>query len=191
MNTVIFFFASTLLEIPIKSIALFSEIIKKGYRYEVERRLRGKVYSLIFRCPSIKLGGGIRFEGINNIHLNKNTIIFDDVDLIATGEGTITIGENSHIGRKSIVNGLGGVEIGSNTSISTHVSIFSITQTSATATRLKKKVTIGNNVLVGSGATILPGVDIADNAKIGAGAVVTKNVNNGDTVVGIPAKSIN
>lgn len=49
-------------------------------------------------------------------------------------------------------------------------------------------VTIGKSVLVGTGAQILQGIHIGDNAKIGAGAVVTKDVKEGTTVVGVPAK---
>jgi sugar O-acyltransferase (sialic acid O-acetyltransferase NeuD family) len=51
-------------------------------------------------------------------------------------------------------------------------------------------VAIGNNVLIGAGAIILPGLTICDNATIGAGAVVTKSIDQPQTLVGIPAKSI-
>ncbi len=43
---------------------------------------------------------------------------------------------------------------------------------------------------VGSGATILCGVTIGKNAIIGAGAVVTKDVADGATVAGVPARPI-
>jgi acetyltransferase-like isoleucine patch superfamily enzyme len=51
----------------------------------------------------------------------------------------------------------------------------------------KRPTLIGNNVRIGSNATILP-VQIGDNAVIGAGAVVTKNVAANTTVKGNPAK---
>ncbi len=51
-------------------------------------------------------------------------------------------------------------------------------------------VKVGKGVLIGTGAVVLPGIVIADYAVIGAGAVVTKNVAEGITVVGNPAKSI-
>lgn len=50
---------------------------------------------------------------------------------------------------------------------------------------------IGNDVLIGAGACILGGVTIGNGAKIGANAVVVKDVPEGATVVGIPAKRIN
>lgn len=54
---------------------------------------------------------------------------------------------------------------------------------------LWKKTSIGNNVSIGSNATILP-VHIVDNVVIGAGAVVTKNINEPGKYVGNPAKKI-
>ena len=47
---------------------------------------------------------------------------------------------------------------------------------------------IEDNVFIGPNATILPGIVIGENAVIGAGAVVTKDVPDGVTVVGNPAR---
>jgi acetyltransferase-like isoleucine patch superfamily enzyme len=52
---------------------------------------------------------------------------------------------------------------------------------------LWKKTLVGNNVSIGSGATILP-INICDDAVIGAGAVVTKNITVPGVYVGNPAK---
>ncbi|WP_299768341.1 sugar O-acetyltransferase [uncultured Tateyamaria sp.] len=49
-------------------------------------------------------------------------------------------------------------------------------------------VTIGANVWIGAGAIIMPGVTIMDQAIVGAGAVVTKDIAEGATVVGVPAR---
>ena len=54
---------------------------------------------------------------------------------------------------------------------------------------LWKSTKIGNNVSIGSNATILP-VEICDNTVIGAGAVVTKNISKPGVYVGNPAKMI-
>lgn len=51
-------------------------------------------------------------------------------------------------------------------------------------------ITVGNDVWIGHGAMILPGVEIGDGAVVGAGAVVTKNVPPYAIVVGSPAKLI-
>lgn len=49
------------------------------------------------------------------------------------------------------------------------------------------RVRIGSNTLIGLGATILPGVRIGSNSTVGAGAVVVRDVEDGETVVGVPA----
>lgn len=49
-------------------------------------------------------------------------------------------------------------------------------------------ITIKKGASIGSNATILAGVTIGENALVGAGAVVTKDVPDGATVVGVPAK---
>lgn len=51
-------------------------------------------------------------------------------------------------------------------------------------------VTIGNNVWIGGGAVILPGVKIGDNVVIGAGSVVTKSIPDNSVAFGIPCKVV-
>ena len=53
-----------------------------------------------------------------------------------------------------------------------------------------RKVVIGDDVWIGAGALILPGVTVGDGAIVGAGAVVTKDVPVGETYAGVPARSI-
>lgn len=52
------------------------------------------------------------------------------------------------------------------------------------------KIDIKDNVFIGWGAIILPGVTIGPNAIVAAGAVVTKDVLEGDIAGGVPARSI-
>lgn len=49
---------------------------------------------------------------------------------------------------------------------------------------------IGNNVFVGAGAIVLPGVTIGNNVVIGAGSVVTKDVPDNSVVIGNPARVV-
>ena len=54
----------------------------------------------------------------------------------------------------------------------------------------KRHPTIGNNVMVGSGAKVLGPIVVGDNSKIGAGSVVLKDVPKDSTVVGVPARAV-
>ena len=58
------------------------------------------------------------------------------------------------------------------------------------ARRRAKPVTIGNDVWIGHGAVIMPGVNIGDGAVIGANAVVTRDVAPYAIVAGVPARRI-
>jgi acetyltransferase-like isoleucine patch superfamily enzyme len=88
--------------------------------------------------------------------------------------------------------GSAGVEIGENTIIAAHAVISTLTHDKESLpykdTLIKKPITIGSNVWIGSGAIILPGVSVGNDAIIGAGAVVTKNVDAKTIVAGVPAK---
>lgn len=53
---------------------------------------------------------------------------------------------------------------------------------------IAKLITIGNNVWIGAGSTILAGVEIGDNTVIGAGSVVTKSIPSNVVAVGVPCK---
>ncbi|WP_034657844.1 DapH/DapD/GlmU-related protein [Chelativorans sp. J32] len=56
--------------------------------------------------------------------------------------------------------------------------------------RRAKHVTIGNDVWIGHGAVVLPGVRVGDGAVIGANAVVTRDVEPYTIVAGAPARVI-
>ena len=51
-------------------------------------------------------------------------------------------------------------------------------------------VTIGERSFIGAAATILPGIHVGSDVVVGAGAVVTRDVVDGSTVMGIPAKVV-
>ena len=53
-----------------------------------------------------------------------------------------------------------------------------------------RAVRIGVNVWIGAGALILPGVTVGDDAIVGAGSVVTRDVPQGATVAGNPARPV-
>lgn len=89
---------------------------------------------------------------------------------------------------------LGGVTIGDDTLIASHVAITSLTHDKHaelySSSNQSRPVVIGRNVWIGAHAVILPGVSIGDGAIIGAGAVVTRDVAARTVVVGIPASPV-
>ena len=123
----------------------------------------------------------------------KNNTIWFPVKII--GKSSVSLGDNCGINAFVHIWGGGGVEIGNNVMIATHVSITSLTHDyNATDMRfsqiIRKKVTIKDNVWIGAGAIILPGVTIGQGAVVGAGAVVTKDIPPLAIVIGNPARIV-
>ncbi|PKN88625.1 MAG: acyltransferase [Chloroflexi bacterium HGW-Chloroflexi-8] len=109
--------------------------------------------------------------------------------------------ENVHIGcRSSLAEfvhiwGGGGVFIGDDVLIASHVVITSQTHDVYTNdlfrnTHLKRPVHIENNVWIGAGAIILPGVHISNGSIVGAGSIVNRDVPPHVCVAGVPAREI-
>lgn len=89
----------------------------------------------------------------------------------------------------------GKIEIGNDALIGPNVQILTVNHPMSSKQRLNKTnlvkdVFIGNNVWIGAGAIILPGVSIADGAVIGAGSVVTKDVDEYCLWAGNPAVKV-
>ena len=108
-------------------------------------------------------------------------------------------GRNIRVGKRVFINfgctfmDRGGITIGDDTFIAPHVQL--ITENHGLSPEKRRYITslpivIGQNVWIGAGAIVLPGVTIGDNAVIGAGSVVTKNVAANTVVAGNPAKLI-
>ncbi len=83
-------------------------------------------------------------------------------------------------------------EIGNNVTIYHNVTLGGISPSINTNEQrdIKRHPTLGDNVVVGSGAQILGPVKIGKDSLIGANAVVTKDVSERSIMVGIPAKRI-
>ena len=95
------------------------------------------------------------------------------------------------VGKNFFIDHATGVVIGETAEIGDNVSIYQGVTLGGVATEKKKRhPTIGNNVVVGAGATILGPITIGDNVRVGAGSVVVKSVPPNSTVVGVPAKIV-
>jgi len=122
------------------------------------------------------------------VMISEETFVADDV----------SIGDYSYINRASSVE---NCEIGKYCSISSGVYISPFEHDNAMITTHpvartnskpleRRKVVIGNDVLISLNVIILEGVHIGDGAVIGAGAIVTKDVLPYEIVVGMPAKHL-
>lgn len=95
------------------------------------------------------------------------------------------------IGKNFFIDHATGVVIGETAEIGDNVSIYQGVTLGGVSTEKKKRhPTIGNNVVIGAGATILGPITIGDNVRVGAGSVVIKSVPPNSTVVGVPAKIV-
>ncbi len=103
----------------------------------------------------------------------------------------IEIHPGAKIGHRFFIDHGMGVVIGETTDIGNDVLMYQGVVLGGTSLEKKKRhPTIGNNVVIGTGAKILGPIKIGDGAKIGAGSVVIKPVPQGSTVVGIPGRVV-
>ena len=105
----------------------------------------------------------------------------------------IHIGETFYANFNFLVLDDGLVKIGDNVLIAPNVSIYTATHLLDPKLRPKnadytKAVTIGNNVWIGGGCIINPGITIGDNSVIGSGSVVTKDIPANVVAVGNPCR---
>lgn len=110
----------------------------------------------------------------------------------------VDYGSNIHIGTGVFVNygaqlaDVASIVVGDHCQIGPNVQLLTPTHP-LDARRRKDKwetaepITLGENVWLGGGVIVLPGVTIGDNTVVGAGAVVTKDLPSGVLAVGNPA----
>lgn len=177
--------------------------------------LRGAYFKLFlnFRFPG-SFGRGFKIINHSKIKMGRNIWVRNDVTLFAAGpisigdncvlyerssiwaaDKGITIGSNVSVGIGSYING--NVEIADEVRIADSVRIYSWNHKFVNPEipfvrqgYKDKKIKIGYNVWIGSGATILKGVTIEKGSVVAAGAIVTKNVPQNCIVAGVPAKVI-
>nr|WP_251178842.1 serine O-acetyltransferase [Adlercreutzia agrestimuris] len=97
----------------------------------------------------------------------------------------------ARIGRRFFIDHAMGVIIGETTIIGDDCTLYQGVTLGGTGKETgKRHPTLGNNVLVGVGASVLGNITIGDNAKVGGGAVVVSDVPPNSTAVGIPGRVV-
>lgn len=103
----------------------------------------------------------------------------------------VEIHPGAQIGRGLLIDHGMGVVIGETAVVGDYCTIYQgVTLGGTGKEKGKRHPTLGNNVMVGSGAKILGPFHVGDNSKIAAGAVVLSEVPPDCTAVGIPAKVV-
>lgn len=103
----------------------------------------------------------------------------------------IEIHPNARIGRRFFIDHGMGVVIGATTIIGDDVLLYQgVTLGGTGKEHGKRHPTLGNNIVVGSGAKVLGNINIGSNSRIGAGSVVIDDVPENSTVVGIPGRIV-
>ena len=103
----------------------------------------------------------------------------------------IEIHPGATIGRRFVIDHGMGIVIGETTEIGDDVLIYQgVTLGGTGKDKGKRHPTIGNNVMIGTGAKVLGPFAVGDNARIAANAVVLKEVPPDATAVGVPARIV-
>ncbi len=103
----------------------------------------------------------------------------------------IEIHPGATIGEGFFIDHGAGVVIGETAEIGNNVTIYQgVTLGGTGKEKGKRHPTIGDNVVISTGAKLLGSFTVGDNSKIGAGSVVLRDVPPNSTVVGVPGKVV-
>ena len=103
----------------------------------------------------------------------------------------IEIHPGAKIGRRFFIDHGAGVVIGETAEVGDDVLVYQgVVLGGTTLKKEKRHPSVGNNVVIGTGAAALGAITIGDGARIGSGSVVVKSVPAGATVVGIPGRIV-
>jgi acetyltransferase-like isoleucine patch superfamily enzyme len=163
-----------------KSLSLITTV------FSVLRRIKLEQYDRVLPFSEYLTD---RWEKAEICGFGKGTSVYDSVLVL----GDVKVGCNSWIGPNALLDGSGGLVIGSNCSICANVQIYSHdTVKWAVSGGVDEyeyaNTHIGNNCYIGPNAVIQKGVTVGDRAVIGANSFVNKNIPNDSRAWGSPVK---
>jgi len=122
-----------------------------------------------------------------NLNLRFIPRLISQITRFFTG---IEIHPGAKIGKKLFIDHGMGIVIGETAEIGDNCTIYHGVTLGGTGKDIgKRHPTIGDNVMIGTGAKILGPINIADNVKIGAGAIVLKDfLEQGITIINVNQK---
>ncbi len=142
------------------------------------------------------LEGRVELTHPERVRLGRRVRLGVDVYMAVWPEGRLEIGDDSYIGRRTIILAHQQVCIGRDSLIAPECHITDVNhgmeagQSIRTQPLHSRPIRIGNDVWIGAGCSILPGVTIGDGAVIGARAAVTRDIPPMAIAVGVPARVI-
>lgn len=151
----------------------------------------------LFRWSDSMIGYGIRY-----MYVKRKSKICGDKVLIFPGcilhwIENMEFGENISIHDFCYLDAVGGLRIGNNVRIAHNCSLitgqhrYDVPNKTIYESGYKfSKISLGNDIWIGTGAVILPGAEIGDGVVIGANSVVNNNIESHSVVGGIPARKI-
>lgn len=180
---------------------LFYSVCKRGV-YMLFERIREDIQAVKDRDPAARNSLEIFFlyPGVKAIRMYRRANFFFRHKMFflarlisqrAVRKTGIEIHPGATIGRRLVIDHGTGVVIGETTEIGDDVLIYQGVTLGGTGKDMgKRHPTIGNNVMISSGAKVLGPFKVGDNARIASGAVVLEEVPAGATVVGVPARVV-
>lgn len=139
----------------------------------------------VFLYPSFKIM--LYYRMAHKLYLKHHYFLARWVSQRGVRKTGIEIHPGAQIGKGFFIDHGNGVIIGETTVIGDNVTLYQgVTLGGTGKEHGKRHPTIGNNVMISTGAKVLGSFKIGDNSKIGAGSVVLEEVPPGSTVVGVP-----
>lgn len=132
-----------------------------------------------------------RWERARALGFGKDVSIYDSAVVL----GDVSVGERTWIGPNVVLDGSGGLSIGSNCSISAGVQIYSHDTvrwavTGGEAPYEKAATKIGDNCYIGPQTVVTKGVAIGDGCIIGANSLVNADIPAGSKAFGSPCRIV-